>query len=205
MAVHQVHLVRREEVPPAAASLVRAFLDDPLIACMFPDPRSRASHLGRFFTRQLRRTPRGKALAYTTDGCHSTALWTPPRTGSVELSQALAQIPTFLTVARRAPDGLQLVRRAAARRPKTPHFYLGGLGTDPAWRRQGLASATLSPVLERCDREGIPAYLESSRVENLGFYRRRGFEVVEEMAVPDGSVRIWLMWREPAHALSPGT
>ena len=36
-AVPQVHLVRPADVPAAAASLVRAFHDDPMLTYMFPD------------------------------------------------------------------------------------------------------------------------------------------------------------------------
>ena len=39
----------------------------------------------------------------------------------------------------------------------------------------------MAPVLETCDREGIAAYLESSKESNIGFYRHRGFEVTGEV------------------------
>jgi hypothetical protein len=52
-------------------------------------------------------------------------------------------------------------------------------------------------VLERCDRDFLPAYLESSKEANLGFYRRLGFEVTKTLDLPGGGPRIWPMWREP--------
>jgi len=58
----------------------------------------------------------------------------------------------------------------------------------------------MAPVLDICDREGLAAYLESSKESNVAFYRRRGFEVTGEVSVPDSSVRLWLMWREPLRA-----
>jgi len=204
-AVPQVHLVRAEEVPAAAASLVRAFYDDPMLAYMFPDPRTRGRALRRFFTLQLRQMPKRKALAYTTEGCRSTALWIPPRTGPPSLREAIAQIPTLLILGRRARVVLQLVRLVESRHPKTPHYYLGGLGTDPEWQGRGLASAVLGPVLDICDRESLPAYLESSRESNVEFYRRHGFEVVDVLSAPESPVRLWLMWREPPEPTSgPG-
>ena len=80
---------------------------------------------------------------------------------------------------RRAGAALQLVRLVESRHPKTPHYYLGGLGTDPEWQGKGLASAVIGPVLDICDREGLPAYLESSKESNVEFYRRHGFEVID--------------------------
>lgn len=196
-AVSQVHLVRREEVPAAAASLVRAFYDDPLLGYLFPDPRTRGRALRRFFTLQLRQTPRRKALAYTTEHCRSTALWIPPRTAPPSLRDAAAQIPLLLILGRRAGAALDLVRLIDSRHPKTPHYYLGGLGTDPEWQKKGLGSAVLAPVLGICDRDGVAAYLESSSEANIEFYRRHRFEVIDVVTVPEGSLRLWLMWREP--------
>jgi len=61
----------------------------------------------------------------------------------------------------------------------------------------GLGVAVMEPVLRRCDEDGIGAYLESSKERNVPYYRRHGFEVVDEIDLPRGP-RIWLMWREPA-------
>ena len=49
--------------------------------------------------------------------------------------------------------------------------------------------------LERCDAEHMPAYLESSNVKNLPFYRKHGFEVVDELRLAMNGPTLWLMWR----------
>jgi len=202
LAVPEVHLVRPEDVPAAAAALVRAFYDDPMLIYMFPEPRTRARALRRFFILQLRQSPKKRVLAYTTEGCRSTALWMPPRTSPPGVREVIAQLPIFLIMGRRFGAALELVQLVEARHPKTPHYYLGGLGTDPAWQGRGLGSAVLTPVLDICDRDGVPAYLESSKESNVAFYQRHRFELTDEVVVPDGSVRLWLMWREPLLAPS---
>jgi len=202
-AVQPVHLVRPEEVPAAASSLVRAFYDDPLLEYMFPEARTRRRALHRFFTLQLRQTPKERGLAYTTEGCHSTALWVPPRTGPPGAREMIAQVPKLYILGRRAGAALRLVQLVEPRHPRKPHYYLGGLGTDPSWQHRGLGSAVLAPVLERCDREGKPAYLEVSVEANIAFYNRHGFEVIDEVSVPETSIRLWLMWRDPRPSSEP--
>jgi len=51
-------------------------------------------------------------------------------------------------------------------------------------------------VTEECDREGIPAYLESSKEANVSYYARHGFAVTEEFTLKGGP-SLWLMWRDP--------
>ena len=78
-----------------------------------------------------------------------------------------------------------------------PHYYLSVLGTDPDQQGGGVGSALLGPVLDRCDADGIAAYLESSKESNVDFYIRHGFSVTDRIDLPDDGPALWFMWREP--------
>jgi ribosomal protein S18 acetylase RimI-like enzyme len=80
--------------------------------------------------------------------------------------------------------------------PKDPHWYLLALGVDPAHQRKGLGSTLLDPALSRCDAEGVVAYLEASKPENIPFYQRHGFSVTQAMHLPKGPT-IYGMRRPP--------
>jgi GNAT superfamily N-acetyltransferase len=71
------------------------------------------------------------------------------------------------------------------------------LGTAVEQQGKGVGGALMRPVLDHCDAEGIPCYLESSKERNIPFYRRHGFEVVEEVPLPGDGPSLWTMWREP--------
>jgi GNAT superfamily N-acetyltransferase len=64
------------------------------------------------------------------------------------------------------------------------------------FRRQGAGTALLAPVLERCDESGVPAYLETQKEENVPWYHRFGFAVLEELRVR-GAPPMWTMQRDP--------
>jgi hypothetical protein len=42
----------------------------------------------------------------------------------------------------------------------------------------------------------MPAYLESSKPSNIGYYEAFGFTVTREIKIPDGPA-LWPMWRPP--------
>ncbi len=105
---------------------------------------------------------------------------------------AIRLFGTRLPVALRALDETDKVH------PSEPHWYLALLGTDPDHQGKGYGTAAISPVLDICDRDGTPAYLESSKEQNVPFYERHGFEVTSTLDLSKGKgPRLWLMWREP--------
>jgi GNAT superfamily N-acetyltransferase len=76
------------------------------------------------------------------------------------------------------------------------HEYLWMIAVDPSRRGEGLGTALIRSVLDRCDREGTAAYLEASSARSRELYRRLGFEVREPvLELPDGPT-MWPMWRE---------
>lgn len=84
-----------------------------------------------------------------------------------------------------------------AHHPLDPSWYLGTLGVDPTLHGRGVGTALLERWLERVDREGSAAYLETDVRANVGFYGRAGFELEGEVEVL--GTPIWRMWR-PAPA-----
>jgi ribosomal protein S18 acetylase RimI-like enzyme len=71
------------------------------------------------------------------------------------------------------------------------------IGVSPERQGEGLGSALIGSVLDRCDREGLAAYLEASNDRSRALYERLGFVVTGgSLDLPDGP-RMWPMWRDP--------
>jgi ribosomal protein S18 acetylase RimI-like enzyme len=77
------------------------------------------------------------------------------------------------------------------------HWYLAGLGVEPAQQRQGIGSALLQPGIEGSTREGLPCVLLTNDEKNLSFYEHHGFETVLEGEKPPGGPYAWAMVRKP--------
>jgi GNAT superfamily N-acetyltransferase len=183
------------ELPQVAAVLARAFYDDPAIGWVFPNDAKRLAQTERYWATRLRYlSPQDQV--YVTDELGAAAIWTLPGQWRSSWRETLDQGRRMLT--RRLPLLLFGLYRLESGHPHEPgSFYLVVLGTDPPRQGQGLGSALMQPVLELCDRDGVPAYLESSKERNVDFYSRFGFRVTKELRLPRGPL-MWPMWRDPA-------
>jgi GNAT superfamily N-acetyltransferase len=195
-ADHQPRHATSADRRQLADTLAHAFHDDPVMSWFFPDSTRRIAHNRRLFSMRLRQlVPQGET--YTDAGLGAAALWTVPdawHLGSIEtFRMALALAPA---IGRRVGTILKGVDQIEKAHPTGPHYYLAVLGTHPDHQGKGLGSALIEPVLDTCDRDEIPAYLESSKERNIAFYARHGFRVTGELVLPDGPP-IWSMWRDP--------
>ena len=88
----------------------------------------------------------------------------------------------------------------AALKPPGPCWYLNGIGVEPSAQRTGLGSALINQMLPRIDDDALPAFLDTSAPDNLGYYERFGFNVTAESTLLNG-VPLWGMTRQPNLAL----
>ncbi|HLM64690.1 MAG TPA: GNAT family N-acetyltransferase [Acidimicrobiales bacterium] len=185
------------DLAPLSEALARAFHDDPVMTWMFGDGEAaRSRRLRRFFRSQAERHRKhGEVL--TGAGNEGGAFWDPPegwKTSWIDLLRAApVLVPALGPRLRRCLAGLELIERA---HPRGPHWYLAMLGTDPVHQGKGVGRALLEPILDRCDAEGLGAYLESSKERNVPYYQRFGFTVTGQLDLPHGPP-LWPMWREP--------
>ena len=191
----RVRLARRDDFGPLAEMLARAFYDDPVTSWFYPDAGRRMRHARRFFAIRQRQLA-DQGLIYTTPELSGAALWAGPGRWREDLRQSLMLLPMLPVLLPRIVRSTHAVREIERRHPVRPHYYLSVLGTEPQQQGGGIGSALLGPVLQRCDTDGVGAYLESSKESNVDFYVRHGFSVTERIELPDGPA-LWLMWREP--------
>ena len=186
-------LVDESNTGEAMHVLARAFHDDPVMnwCCNYPD------ELVPFFEITLPPfLPHG--LAYMAPEREGIAVWLGPGQ-KLKWDVSLANVARVMRL-----GGLKGVYRmlrsgnvTEREHPKTPHYYLFAIGVTPGNQGKGLGSRLISRMLRTCDEEGVPAYLENSKEDNLPFYRGHGFEVLKEIRFASSAPPLWLMWREP--------
>jgi GNAT superfamily N-acetyltransferase len=169
-----------EEEELVGALLTVSFADDPFVRWILPDPRKfiadchihpRRAYSGAFET----------GTVHIIGGHLGAAVWLPP---GVESDRTAETAPAEDGGDPAMPSEIgELIAQSATFCPTEPHWYLGLIAVDPFHRGKKLGTKLLEHGLALCDRDGVPAYLESTNAGNLTLYQRAGFELLAEVQV----------------------
>lgn len=191
------HVIHR--AVPADSALVgriigEAFADDPISLWILQKPKL----ITRLMTRLARAVCVPAGFCEYLDNKQGATMWMPPG-GSKAMSASaqlgvlsdilLAGVPSALSRSTAFETAMRAVK------PKEPHFYLFTIGVVPEGQGKGFGGALLRSGLEKVDCASMPAFLESSKPENIPIYQRYGFELTEEPDLPEGCPPIYPMWR----------
>ena len=195
----RVRVATTSEIPKLATILARAFDRDPLVDWWARKDNRRGAVIEEMFAHSLKQSvPLGSV--YVTEDATGVALWEPPDVAAPGLRGMLGALRLFAHVAgwRHFPAVWQSLRMLDAHHPHSPHYYLLAIGVLPGQQGRGIGTALMRPVLERCDREGVPGYLVCTASRNIPLYERNGFHVTGTLQMPKDGPLQWLMWRDPA-------
>lgn len=192
-----------EDIEWASELLTAAFLEEPPVTQLFQKPRRRMQ------TGYFMRCSCAYALlfgeCYTTPQREGVALWLLPGQTKMTVGRMYragmlsAPFRLGLSAFRRFADFAGHTEEVHQRSAPMPHYYLFALGVSPSAQGTGAGGLLLKDMLKRIDEERLPAYLETQKETNVGFYRKFGFEVATQTAFPKlEGLRNWGMLRKPA-------
>jgi len=183
-----------DDAATLAATMARAFRDDPFVSYLVQDPNRRMRKLPDMFG-LLFKLARPFGAVDVTERVEAAAIWRPPNSWHIPFYQYLTNGPTLLGIfGAHALRTLQSMDRLEKRHPREPHWYLQAIGTDPPLQGKGYGGVLLRHRLAVVDAAGMPAYLEASKESNVPLYANFGFAVTGEIKMPDGPT-LYPMWR----------
>ncbi|MGB8941961.1 MAG: GNAT family N-acetyltransferase [Streptomyces sp.] len=176
--------------------LDEAFRDDPVSSWVFPDAEHRRRRHGALMDGFFDLALSEGYVDIAEDGSAVALWWSVPAGADEDAEEGPAQLREAVD-----PDNARIEEIARltgeAHPTDRPHQYLHMIGVSPERQGEGLGSALIGAVLERCDREGLHAYLEASNSRSRVLYSRLGFRFTgNAINLPDGP-QLWPMWREP--------
>jgi predicted N-acetyltransferase YhbS len=169
--------------------LATAFAADPVVRWLMPNT-GRDLQMFRVLTTHLHAAPGCADIALNSGDPVGAALWDPPG-HHLSLGQGLVGLSKlFFVMGSGLRRGATLEHAFTRARPAGQFWYLAQIGASTPAR--GVGSALLGHRLASI--EG-PAYLESSNPRNVPFYQRFGFDVIEEISLPQDGPTLWTMLR----------
>jgi hypothetical protein len=191
-----------DDAPVVGELLARSFVEDPPIVWLFPDPDERADGMRAIFTANARL---GAALGHAvlTDEGGACGLFLPPdvvvdqnAVAATGLAAATAELdPERASMLTRFLETLSSLHK---RTMPEPHRTLAFLGSLPEARGTGQAAQVIDDLHRRADATGHPCFLDTLSEWNVGYYQRRGYQLIGEDRVPESPLTAWAMRRDPA-------
>lgn len=183
-------------------TLTSAFIDDPLMKYLFPDPVSRPNQINSFFRINV---TLGLTVGevYGTSSNQGYAVWLFPGDRSrSRLSKADLPIERLKPLLEqesleRYVNFERYVRDRHLELVRPLYCLLLFLGVDKYRRGRGLGSSLLRPILEYSDRARLPCILDTMNRDNIPFYAGHGFKVRQEYRICGNGPQTWTMVRQP--------
>lgn len=180
--------------------LARAYLDDPLMAWVFPDEEQRlhgsAAWLGVAVERYL---AGGRVETVRLEGgLAAAALFRrpgdvlPPADEVLPTAGGLLQAIVGEAWAAQVAGGFAAAR-VQAPPPDRPHAYLHFLAVAPGEQRRGHGGVVLERVKEQAAEARVPLRLETTNPVNLPFYEAHGLTVRSEVLLGPSGPTMWAL------------
>ena len=187
-----------------AHALATSFEEDPLVAFILPNKKTRVKTVAKFFRAMGRLNIQNKLAFGVSDPLEGVAVWNfPNKSVSAKPKDLFAFLPLLFSSypfgAQRARAIFRQLEAMHKKYASEPHFYLDNLGVLPSARGKGLSSKLIRPFLEMADSQKVIAYTDTVTRSNVPLYEHFGFQYVEETCVPSTGITVFAL-RRPIQA-----
>jgi len=199
-----LYSLTKENIPKAVETLKDAFSADPLWEKVFEEDPDKDKTLTAFFTCPLLYGMKfGKACA-TSPSAEGVAVWVPGRHADMSMWGMLRSGALFygIKMGRKSVQNLAIISEQTGRMRKNlmrdqAYKYLTIIGVSSQAQGKGFGSKMMDTIKQECNDGGLNLYLETEKEENINFYEKHGFAVLEKINLPKLDLPMWLMLRKP--------
>jgi ribosomal protein S18 acetylase RimI-like enzyme len=174
--------LKQTQIPEVLALLPEAYTNNPAHIAIFGKDNYISN--GRFF-RLLMSNKKGDLFTAEVDGAVVGVIGIEkhPRPLSPE-PEPLQFTPELLLVSKQVIDRLQERQSIWDKwELKESHYHFGPVAVLPEFQHKGIGGVMMEHCCKILDREAEVGYLETESVENVKFYSRFGFQVLNEMVL----------------------
>ena len=204
MSSSNLYSLTREDIPKAVETLKDAFNSSPLWEAVFKEDPDKDQALTAFYTCPLLYGMKFGKVCATSPSAEAVAVWLPGKYTDMGTWGMLRSGALFygMKLGKQSVRNLAIVSNQTGRKRKRlmknhTYKYLAVIGVSSSCQGNGLGSIIMDTIKQECDKEGLDFYLETEKEENLNFYEKHGFAVLEKINLPKLDLPMWLLLRSP--------
>ncbi len=190
-------LIHKSQIKPIAETLSKAFQEDPLFAYFIHNESKRRKLLPYIFQFQINYGLLYGEV-YSTKDLKGAVIWLPSNEANKTIWKSISTggISLFLKIGIKTTHRINSYNQYAVNLKKqhinSPHLVLSCIGVDPEFQGRGYASALLKDKLNKTD---LPCYLNTQNQDKIDFYKKHGFDLLEESIIPNTDITNLAMLR----------
>jgi ribosomal protein S18 acetylase RimI-like enzyme len=199
---HELRRIEKEEVGRAADTLVEAFQDDPVWNAIFSDYEEERDRVRAAYEVPLRYCMKYGSV-YATSSFEGAAAWAPERYADISLLRGIisGSMRSGMRVGMKVGMKIKPIfspiekdRRAFMK--GRAFLYPLVIGVAKKHQGKGHGGRLVRALLAEADRNGVAVYLETESEENVAFYEKYGFKLIQQITLPVVDLPMWEMIRE---------
>jgi predicted GNAT family acetyltransferase len=193
--------LQKKDLSKASATLSQSFNDYPIFNYIIPDPEYRKDKLKYLCHFVLRLGIAKGEVIGPSNRMEGVSIWLPPNRSKSSAMDAIragllnlfvhikpGTIRTFIEVGKtKGKMRTEII--------KGQYYLCDMIGVDPLLQKQGFGRKMIEAKLLEFDREEMPCYLETSKHENIAYYERFGFSLINKYKIQD--IDVFCLKRDP--------
>ena len=198
--IHKEHILNKKDINGFAKNLAVSFKGYPLFEyCV--NNKYNIKKMTKFWKVSLKTMSDKTLFLADSENANSLAIFLPYEKGGVSMWQyikagGLGLIHSFgIKIIKKMTSCEKFVVEIKNKHFKPNCWYLYTFVTLPDFRGKGLGSKIIRPMLEFLDKKNQDCYLETFLPINVEIYKKYGFELKEEVKVPNTDLTLYAMLR----------
>ena len=199
--IKKEHVLSKKDIELFANNLAVSFQGYPLFE-YFMDYKYNVNKMKTFWKVSLKTMSEKTFFLSDSDKANSLAIFSPYEIGTISIwkylkAGGLAMIPKLgFKCVNKMTTFEKFAMEIKEKYAKPGCWYLYVFVTMPEFRSKGLGSKIMKPMLKYLDENNQDCYLETLLPVNVTIYKRYGFELKEEIKVPNTDLTLYAMLRK---------
>ena len=192
-----LYQVQRKDIREGAKIISKAFHNDPKIRFFIPNDDVRKKRLYYLWEFLLKDGTKNGEVYSPSLKLEGIAIWYPPKKAYISIWRSLLSGALKITrkigmsTIMKMNQSNKVVKDIHIKLLPKLHWYLALLAVDPNLQKKGYASQLIKFMYEKIEEKREPIYLETKNPKNISLYERFGFNVVEELIIPNTKIVNW--------------